>query len=108
MAAPCGSDVQPPTIAQQTHHNTKPVIAVMDAHRSFLSSLLRESVFVQIFVAVTAIAVCTRVLSGHWFSQVKNGRQCEIAPPTLPHWTPGLRHALRMAHSAKRFLAQSL
>lgn len=86
----------------------KPTTAVMDAHRSHLSFLLREELFFQILVAVTGIALCTRVLSGHWFSQVKNGRECEIAPPTLPHWIPGLRHALSMAHSAKRFLAQSL
>lgn len=86
----------------------KPATAVMDAHSSFFSSLLRENVFVQVFVAVTVISLCTRLFSGHWFSLVKNGRQREIAPPTLPHWIPGLRHALRMAYSAKRFLAQSL
>ncbi|KAF2633991.1 cytochrome P450 [Macroventuria anomochaeta] len=80
----------------------------MDTNGSFTSSFLRLNVFVQFFVAVTVISLCTRVFSGHLFTVAKNGRQHEIAPPTLPHWTPGLRHALRMAYSAKRFLAQSL
>lgn len=64
--------------------------------------------FAQILLAVAAICICTRVISEQRFSAIKNGRNSGIAPPTLPHWIPGLRHALQMAYSAKRFVAESL
>lgn len=82
--------------------------AASDASGSVFAVLVHQNVFLQVFVAAVVISLCTRVLSGYGFTVVKDGRQREIAPPTLPHWLPGLRHALRMAYSAKTFLAKSL
>ncbi|KAH6629288.1 cytochrome P450 [Boeremia exigua] len=79
------------------------------AARSSLYTLLAQhNAFVHVCIAVAVICVCTRLISGHRFSKIKNGRSSGIAPPTLPHWLPGLRHALNMAYSVSSFLAREL
>ncbi|KAF9697728.1 hypothetical protein EKO04_004246 [Ascochyta lentis] len=75
---------------------------------SLISVIFLQNTFTQVFLAVAVICLCTRVISEHRFNAIKNGRASGIAPPTLPHWIPGLRHALHMAYSAKHFVAKSL
>ena len=78
------------------------------ANSALVSLIVQQNVFVQVLVAIAAICICTRLISGHRFETIKAGRNSGIAPPTLPHWLPGLRHALHMAYNAKRFVAKSL
>ncbi|KAJ8108372.1 hypothetical protein OPT61_g8224 [Boeremia exigua] len=85
------------------------LLAVAAGASDALSSLLfRQNAFFQAFLAIVVICACTRVISGYRFSKIKNGRDSGIAPPTLPHWIPWLRHGLNMGWSAKGYIAQCL
>ncbi|KAF1925079.1 cytochrome P450 [Didymella exigua CBS 183.55] len=82
--------------------------APTDTSSPLLSIFIHQNVFVHVLLAFAAICVCTRLISGYRFNVIKDCRTAGITPPTLPHWLPGLRHALHMAYSASQFVARSL
>jgi hypothetical protein len=69
---------------------------------------LQHSMFAQAIFTLVLICVCTRILTSHWFTSVRNGKGHNVTPPTLPYWIPGVKHAFSMAYDGKKFMAGCL
>ncbi|EUC41133.1 hypothetical protein COCMIDRAFT_106960 [Bipolaris oryzae ATCC 44560] len=73
---------------------------------SLVLAALPNSLLARAFFTILAICVCTRVVSSYRYRSIKYGQGRNVAPPTIPYWIPGLRHALSLALDNKHFLAR--